>query len=147
MAITKDFINTIREEIAEVLGDSDVFGQVSAYPVSVEKIEKFPVVVVMISENEVAFASTGSQDSRKITLGFSLNIYYPATSADEQELAEEAMGEAVSEVLRLFCIKKPLASCDLAKIGITPWGETTSGEATYRTAQVLLTTSVYVDTV
>lgn len=146
MAITKDFINTIREEIAEKISDdSELFQHVSAFPTST--IKGFPAAIVMLSENEVAYASTGSVDSRKITLIFSLNVYYPATKESEQEKAEEAMGEAVSELLRLFCVKKPLTSCDLAKISLAPWGETSVGEATYRTAQVLLSCSVYVDTV
>lgn len=145
--ISKDFINDIREEIAEVIvaGNEDVFSHISGFPKST--IDGFPAVIVMLSENDVAFASTGSQDSRKITLGFSLNCYFPANKESEQEKAETAMGEAVSQLLKIFCVKKPLETCDLAKVGVTPWGETVVGEATYRTAQVLLTVSVYVDTV
>jgi hypothetical protein len=144
--ITKDFINDIREEIAaKIQGSSTLFQHISAFPKTT--IDGFPAVIVMLSENDVAFASTGSQDSRKISLIFSLNVYYPATKEAEQEKAEKAMGEAVSELMRVFCVKKPLTKCDLAKVGLTPWGETTVGEATYRTAQVLLTCATYVDTV
>lgn len=147
MAITKDFINDIREEIASLIpvGDGEVFAHASAFPKST--LEGFPACIVMLSENDVAFASTGSQDSRKMTLVFSLNCYFPAQKEADQEKAETAMGEAVSELLRVFCVKKPLTKCDLAKVGVTPWGETAVGEATYRTAQVLLTVSTYVDTV
>lgn len=144
--ITKEFINNIRTEIAEKITEgSELFAHISAFPKST--IEGFPAVIIMISENDVAFASTGSQDSRKITLNFSLNVYYPAIKEEDQEKAEEAMGEAVSDLLRIFCVKRPLTTTDLAKIGVTPWGETTIGEGTYRTAQVLLTCSSYVDTV
>lgn len=146
MAITKDFINTIREEIATYIGDnSTLFGVVSPFPIS--QLDAFPAVVVMLNENDVAFASTGSQDSRKITLQFSLNVFYPATKQSEQEKAEEAMGEAVSELLRLLCVKRPIESADLSSIGLSPWSETVVGEATYRTAQVILNVSKYVDTV
>ena len=144
--ITKDFINTIREEIASKISTgSTLFGHVSAFPKTT--IDGFPAVIVMISENEVVYASTGSVDSRRINLVFSLNVYYPANKESEQEKAEEAMGEAVSELLRIFCVKRPLTSCDLAKIGVSPWGETAVDEATYRTAQVILTCSAFVDTV
>lgn len=146
MAITKDFINDIRNEIAQkISSESNLFGHVSAYPKAT--IDGFPAVIVMLSENDTAYASTGSQDSRKITLVFSLNVYYPANKEAEQAKAETAMGEAVSELLRIFCVKKPLTKVDLAKIGTTPWGETSVDEATYRTAQVLLSCSAYVDTV
>lgn len=143
--ITKTLINDIRQEIASVIQtNSDLFGDVSAYPKST--IDGFPAVIVMVSENDVAYASTGSQDSRRITIVFSLNVFYPATTESEQEKAEEAVGEAVSELLRIFSVKRPLTNCDLASIGLTPWGETTAGEATYRTAQVVLKCSKFVDT-
>jgi hypothetical protein len=147
MAITKTFINDIRAEIASVIeaGDDDLFGAVAPFPVST--LEGFPAVVVMLAENDVAFASTGSQDSRKMILTFSLNVFYPATKQSEQEKAEEAMGEAVSQLLKIFCVKKPLTKADLASVGVSPWGETVVGEATYRTASVILTVSTYVDTV
>ena len=144
--ITKDFINDIREEIADkITSGSQLFAHISAFPKTT--LDGFPAVIVMLSENDVAFASTGSQDSRKITLVFSLNVYYPSTKETDQEKAEIGMGEAVSDLMRIFCVKKPLVNCDLAKVGLTPWGETTVGEATYRTAQVLLSVSTYVDTI
>lgn len=146
MAITKDFINDIRNEIASVINsESTLFGDVSAFPIST--LDGFPAIVVMIAENDVIFASTGSQDSRRMNLQFSLNVFYPATEESEQEKAEEAMGEAVSELLRIFCVKHPLTKTDLASVGLTPWSETVVGEATYRTAQVILNCSKYVDTV
>lgn len=143
--ITKELINNIREEIAERIEteQEDVFAHISAHPTS--KLDGFPAVIVMLSQNDVSFASTGSNDARKITLTFSLNCYFPATKEADQLKAEEAMGEAVSELLRIFCVKKPLNTVDLAKVGVTPWEDQSVGDAVYRSAQVLLTVSLYVD--
>lgn len=145
--ITKELINNIRAEIAQRIVDEqdNVFGHIAAHPTS--KIEGFPAVIVMLSQNDVTFASTGGQDARKITLTFSLNCYFPAMKEEDQLKAENAMGEAVSELLRIFCVKKPLNTVDLAKVGVTPWEDQSIGDAVYRSAQVLLTVSVYVDTV
>lgn len=144
MAITKDLINNIADEIAQKIEDeSDLFGHVSSEPATT--LEGFPAVIVMISENENLYSSSGGHDSRRINLVFSLNIYYPATKEEEQVKAERALREAVSELLRIFVAKKPLNSVDLANVSNTPFGETTAGEATFRTAQVILTTAVYVD--
>lgn len=145
MQITKDLINNIADEIAQKINDeSDLFGHVSSEPATT--LEGFPAVIVMISENENLYSSTGGQDSRRLTFVFSLNIYYPATKEEEQVQAERALREAVSELLRIFVVKKPLETCDLGMVSNTPFGETTAGEATFRTAQVILTCTKYVDT-
>ena len=146
MAITRDFINDIRNEIKTVIeaNDDGLFGFVSAFPKST--LDGFPAVVIMMAENDVLFASTGSNDSRKMMLSFNLEVYYPVTKESEQEKAETAMGEAVSQLIKIFSIKKPLTKCDLAKVGLSPWDEVVVGEATYRTARVNLVCSTYVDT-
>lgn len=137
--ITKDTVNEIRAEIAEVINTSSIFKAVYAFPKST--LEGFPAVIVMPSENS---ADYGDTQSRKMLFSFHLNIYYPAPKEADQEKAELAVGEAVGELLRLFLEKHPLTTCDWVNPVPSVWGEVTVSEATYRTAQVILQCVKYV---
>lgn len=133
-SVTKDIVNTIRAEIAaKIEADSELFSAV--YPWPKATLEGFPAVIVMPSENE---ADYGSTESRQLTFTFNLNVYYPTTKEDEYEKTELAIGECVGELLRIFLVKHPLESCDWVTPIPSIWGETTVGEATFRTAQVIL---------
>lgn len=132
--VTKDIVNDIRNEIAEKIeNESSIFGAVYAYPKAT--LSGFPAVIVMPSENE---ADYGSTNSRELTFSFHLNIFYPTNKETEYEKTELAVGEAVGELLRIFLVKHPLTKCDWAEPVPSVWGETTVGEATFRTAQVIL---------
>lgn len=132
--VTKDIVNDIRAEIAaKIVSDSTIFGSVYAYPKAT--LEGFPSVIVMPSENE---ADYGSTNSRELTFSFHLNIFYPTNKESEYEKTELAVGEAVGEILRIFLVKHPLTTCDWVTPVPSIWGETTVGEATFRTAQVML---------
>lgn len=132
--ITKDIVNDIRAEIAaKIEGDSEIFSAV--YPWPKATLEGFPAVIVMPSEND---ADYGSTNSRELVFTFNLNVYYPTTKESEYEKTELAVGECVGELLRIFLVKHPLTTCDWVTPIPSIWGETTVGEATFRTAQVIL---------
>ena len=141
--ITKDIVNDLRDEIAQKIlaesNDTEIFDSVYAFPKST--IETFPAVIVMPSENATDY---GSSDHRKMQFSFHLNVYYPAAKESEQEKTELAVGEAVGELLRIFSQKHPLNECDWVVPIPSVWGETTVGEATYRTATVILQCVKYV---
>jgi hypothetical protein len=142
--ITKDTINEIRQEIADLIETesvtSEIFAVVYAYPKST--IQDFPAVIVMPSENESDYAAT---DSRKMTFAFDLNIFYPTNKEIEAEKTELAVGEAVGEILRIFTARNPLTNCDWVIPVPSIWGEVTVGEATFRTATVNLQCIKYVE--
>lgn len=132
--VTKDIVNDIRAEIAsKIVDDSTIFGSVYAHPKAT--LEGFPSVIVMPSEND---ADYGSTNSRQLEFSFHLNIYYPTNKESEYSKTELAVGEAVGELLRIFLVQHPLTTCDWVTPIPSIWGETTVGEATYRTAQVVL---------
>lgn len=132
--ITKDIVNDIRAEIAaKIESDSDLFAAV--YPWPKATLEGFPAVIVMPSENDSDYEEN---DSRKLTFTFNLTIYYPTTKESEYEKTELAVGECVGELLRIFLVKHPLTTCEWVIPIPSIWGETTVGEATFRTAQVIL---------
>lgn len=132
--ITKDTINNIRAEIAaKIEADSDLFSAV--YPWPKATLEGFPAVIVMPSENE---ADYGSTNSRHMTFTFNVTIYHPTTQESEYEQTELTVGQCVGDILRIFLDKHPLTTCDWVTPIPSIWNETTVGEATYRTAQVIL---------
>lgn len=132
--VTKDIVNDIRAEIAaKIESDSVIFSAV--YPWPKATLEGFPAVIVMPSEND---ADYGSTNSRELVFTFNLNVYYPTTKESEYEKTELAVGECVGELLRIFLVKHPLTTCDWVTPIPSIWGETTVGEATFRTAQVVL---------
>lgn len=133
-SVTKDIVNDLRAEIAEKIeDDSELFSAV--YPWPKATLEGFPAVIVMPSENE---ADYGSTSTRELTFVFNLTVYYPTTKESEYEKTELAVGECVGELLRIFLVKHPLTKCDWVTPIPSIWGETTVGEATFRTAQVIL---------
>lgn len=134
MLVTKDIVNQIRAEIASVIeAQSEIFSAV--YPWPKATLEGFPAVIVMPSENSAEYGST---NSRELAFSFHLNVYYPTTKEDDFEKTELAVGECVGELLRIFLAKRPLTTCDWVEPIPSVWGETTVGEATFRTATVTL---------
>lgn len=132
--VTKDIVNDIRAEIAEKIeSDSDLFSAV--YPWPKATLEGFPAVIVMPSEND---ADYGSTNSRHLEFTFNLTVYYPTNKEDEYEKTELAVGECVGDLLKIFLTKHPLTTCDWVTPIPSVWGETVVGEATFRTAQVIL---------
>lgn len=144
--ITIDTVNDLRNEIAELIQEesvtSNVFAGDSVYAYPRSTFQSFPAAVVMPSENATEY---GSSDNRKLLFSFHVNIYYPAAKESEQQKTEEAVGEAVAEILRIFCQKHPLTECDWVTPVPSVWGETTVGEATYRTATVILQCVKYIN--
>lgn len=140
-SITKDTINDIREEIAtKIEAESDLFE--SVYPHPKATIEGFPSVIVMPSENGAEYGST---TTREMTFSFHLNVYYPVPKEASYEKAEVAVGECVADLLRIFLTKRVLTTVDWVVPVPSVWGETTVGEATFRTAQVILQCRKHVD--
>lgn len=135
-AVTKDIVNDIRSEIAEVIiAQSDLFAEDSVYAYPKSTMKGFPALVVMPSENDSEYGST---NSRHLNFSFHLNIYYPVNEETEYEQAELAVGEVVGDLLRIFLQKHPLTTCDWVTPVPSIWGETVVGEGTFRTAQVIL---------
>lgn len=132
--VTKDIVNDIRAEIAALIeAQSTLFEAV--YPWPKATLEGFPAVIIMPSENDSDYGST---NSREIAFTFHLNVFYPTTKETEYEKTELAVGECVGELLRIFLVKHPLTTCDWVEPVPSIWGETVVGEATFRTAQVIL---------
>lgn len=132
--ITKDLMNNIRAEIAaKIESDSELFEAV--YPWPKATLSGFPAIIIMPSENESDYEST---NSREVVFAFDLTVYYPTTKEADYEKTETAMGECVSDLLRIFLVKHPLTTCDWVRPIPSLWGETTVGEATFRTAQLKL---------
>lgn len=140
MDITKDIVNDIREEIASVItSDSTIFKAVYGFPQA--KLEGYPAVIVMPSENLADYGST-TQD--RFTFAFSLIVYYPIPKQDGYEKAEIAIGEGVGELLRIFSARRPLTTCDWVEPAPSVWGETAVGDQPYRTATITLRCIKYV---
>ena len=132
--ITKDLLNDIRAEIATYISaESDLFEAVYAWPKAT--LSGFPAVIIMPSENESDYQSTSM---REVVFAFDVTVYYPTTKESEYEKTELAMGECISDLLRIFLVKHPLTTCDWVRPVPSLWGETTVGEATFRTAQLKL---------
>ena len=141
MTLSKDTVNNIRAEIASVIeSESDLFQAV--YPWPKATLEGFPAVIVMPSENSSEYNSTSD---RKMLFSFDLNVYYPTTNESGYEKTELAIGECVGDLLAIFCKRHPLTTCDWVTPVPSIWGETQVGEATYRTAKVILQCVMHVE--
>jgi hypothetical protein len=132
--IDKDIVNDIREEIAAKIGaDSTLFQSVYAVPRTT--LAGFPSVVVVPSENE---ADWGSTTTDRMIFAFHLNVYYPVHDESEYAKAEEAVGECVGDLLRIFSQKNILTTAEWVLPVPSRWETTTIGEGAYRTAQIVL---------
>lgn len=142
--ITKDIVNDIRAEIAaKITAGSTLFanGAIYAYPKST--LAGYPAVMVMPSENEADYSSTSDD---KLTFGFKLHVFYQMQAETEQETAEEAIGECVGDLLRIFSAKNVLSTVDWVHPVPSIWGELQVGEAVYRTAEITLRCVKFVTT-
>jgi hypothetical protein len=137
----KDTINNLREKIGDVItAQSSLFKAVYSFPKST--MDGYPAVVIMPSENEADYNSTADD---RITLGFSLYIYYPIKGEDTYELAEKAIGQCTSDLLRIFSVKGVLGEfCEWVRPVPSVWGEATVGESIYRTNTLTLKCIKYI---
>lgn len=140
MDITKDIINDIRTEIGQVIENgSTIFQAVYDYPKAT--LAGYPAVIVMPSENLSDYGSTATD---RFTFSFVLIVYYPTRDESDYEKTELAVGEAVGDLLRLFCVRRPLTTCDWVEPVPSVWGDTVVGEVPFRTATITLRCIKYV---
>jgi hypothetical protein len=103
----------------------------------------FPAVVVLPSDSDSDFGTT--QDDR-YTFVFRVKIYYPITAESEQDTVEEALEDALDELIGIFKVRNVLAgACDWVMPVPFTWGEETVGEGVYRTASITLKCVKYID--
>lgn len=139
--ISNQIVNDLRTAIAAMIptGNGQVFRFASAFPISEEKIQGYPAVIVVPSENQSDYGSTAEN---KVSFVFDLLVYYPVIEED-REKTERAVGTAVGELLSIFSQKAGVPGTIYTRPVPSIWGEEPGAAKPYRTARVILTCVTY----
>lgn len=143
MTLTKDTLNELRDALAEAIStnaEADIFGTISAY--GRNTVDSYPAVHVRLGGVSTEYHST-NMDKMLVTMN--VTVSYLFKDETESQEAEDAIGVALSELLRILSDRKAVGgAADWLEPVAGEVTDTTIGDGTMRTALLSIQARVHV---